>query len=127
VSSCSANYAWGLYEIELATGDRRVLSDAQSAGQRLESPSDVLFVDADPPYALVADARALFVVELTSGARRVLSGCVGEACERIAGHGPQIFGGKLALDLDRCRVLVAHEATIYAVDLASGDRSVVSH
>jgi hypothetical protein len=73
-----------------------------------------------------ASAYGIFVVDLESGRRRVLSGCTSHACERIAGRGPMLHGGKLALDPNGCRMLVAHENTVYAVDLASGDRSIVT-
>ena len=114
----------GLLAVDLATGERTVLSGGGiGTGTALDSPRDVV-LDTANNRALVVDWRddAVVAVDLATGNRTFLSGQGTGAGSTL--DGPQ----SLALDAANNRVLVATtvEPIVYAVDLATGDRTVFS-
>ncbi len=119
-------FADELLTVDLATGDRAVLSGATAGtGPALVSPTNFAMDDTNN-RALLYDAglSALVAVNLTTGDRSILA-------NDATGVGPSLSASNdLVLDSVNNRVLVANGATgdskVLAVNLANGDRSVLS-
>lgn len=112
----------GLLELDRASGDRRVVNDLQ--GAPFTNPTAVVY-DETGNAAFVADetAEAIFRVELSTGSATVFS-----AEGSGVGTGPRLWQPiGLALDPDRDRLLVYHQAfgILLAVDLQTGDRTEI--
>ncbi len=113
----------GIRAVDLATGDRVVLSDDASAGPKLDVPED-LDLESGRDRLLVADRdlKAIFAVSLADGSRSILS-------DATHGSGPTF-----ALPVAVCvvasqgRALVADllADALFSVDLITGARSIVS-
>lgn len=113
-----------LLELDLDTGNRSVISDADTgAGTPFLFLEDVV-TDTANNRALVLDIRldALLAVDFSTGDRRVIS-------DPITGTGPG-FNRPLDMDLDTAknRVLVVDTALalLMEIDLVNGDRRVIS-
>jgi DNA-binding beta-propeller fold protein YncE len=115
-----------LISVDLETGARTLLvGDAIGSGYELRSPGD-LALDPEARRVLVYDGRApaLLAIDLETGARTVISG-------PTVGQGPSLADVlSLALDPARQRVLASsgflETSRIFAVDLTTGDRTVMS-
>jgi len=122
-----------LTAIDLTSGDRTDISSASiGTGPIIDGPNDVV-LDAANNRALIAayQANAVIAVNLSNGDRSVISEGDGEVPE--VGTGPEIeFMQSIALDSASNRVLVTAEHSdgsvdaIIAVDLATGNRSILS-
>ena len=112
-----------LFSINLATGERAVISDDSSPGAEFEEPVG-LALRGDGNTALVVDARAgvLFSVNLQTGARTVISGENPDTGEVIGTEFELIDGHSIILDEGNNRVLIsnAEEEELHSVDLATG-------
>ena len=112
--------------VDLSSGERTFVSPPTSVGTGPTIGPSVIALEED--LALVTDSFTLFAVDLASGARRIVS-------DPSTGSGPR-FGHPDAVVLDGGRALVLatnfdsldkdHDEALFAVDLASGDRSIVS-
>lgn len=127
-----------LIAIELATGNRTLISGEASDGEPLANATH-LALDAEKNRVIVLDAGrigtepvepALVAIDLTTGARTVLVRGAGEA-----DSGPALVSTTaMALDIPGNRVLVAATDTtvdpvaeaILAVDLETFERTVIS-
>lgn len=124
-----------LYMVDLTTGDRTIITDnSTGSGPGLVSPRD-MDIDVAGNRVIVGDSglNALITVDLTSGARTVLSDA-----STGAGSNFIVLEG-IAMDSVTNKVLVANrmtfqnivgpevtEAGIIAVDLDTGDRSILN-
>jgi hypothetical protein len=121
VSGSSAN-GGALFTVNLATGDRTLVSDdVTGTGSSMTVPASVAF-DSATGRALVMDWNAdiLFAIDLTSGDRTVVSDNVG------IGVGPNFsVPFDMALDIDNNRAVVTDYGadSLFAIDLTSGDRT----
>jgi DNA-binding beta-propeller fold protein YncE len=121
VSGSSAN-GGALFTVNLATGDRTLVSDdVTGTGPSMTVPASVAF-DSATGRALVMDWNAdiLFAIDLTSGDRTVVSDNVG------IGVGPNFsVPFDMALDIDNNRAVVTDYGadSLFAIDLTSGDRT----
>ena len=131
-------YGGNLLRVNRASGDRTVVSGClnaactatRGAGPALQGPR---FVVRAPDGAwLVADRApqaghyAIVRVDPASGDRTVVSGCANAACSSVVGSGPalvRLFG--LALEPSGS-LAVADGQAVYRIDLASGNRSLLS-
>lgn len=116
----------GLLAVDPVTGDRTLFSDStHGTGTNFSNLRDVV-VDVPNSRALVTDVAldAIFAVNLTTGDRTVIS-----QFSTSTGAGPD-FGAPthLALDYPNRRVLVSayEHFAVFAMDLATGDRTVLS-
>jgi DNA-binding beta-propeller fold protein YncE len=116
-----------LKQVSMATGDRRVIADNNTgAGPDILSPAAIA-LDAANNRVLVLDEwlDALLEVDLSTGDRSVIS-------DAVTGAGPIFDVARpllsLALDLAHNRALVSDNSlgALLAVDLDSGDRSIIS-
>jgi hypothetical protein len=119
-----------VFAVDLNNGDRSVLSNAATgSGTVFDFPSDItLDTSSNPARALVVSfsLKAVFAVDLVTGDRTVLS-------DQSTGSGP-LFSSPLDITLDTstspARALVTDSnfvvSRVLAVDLATGDRSVLS-
>jgi hypothetical protein len=127
-----------LLAVDLASGDRTAIASAEvGAGDPLLAPFD-LALDAANDRVIVLDTDAtdpqnpvatIFAVALATGDRTVIA-------SGSSGSGPELFAPTaMAIDAANARVLVAATdrtnidnpvGAILAVDLASGDRTVVA-
>ncbi len=116
----------GLFEVDLLTGDRSIVSDSVTGAGPLWAFPDSVDIDTTANLAYVADDgdTVIYRVNLTTGDRTVLSDNAG------TGSGPSItFPNDLALDLPGNRALILNRGSrdeVMAVDLTTGDRSIVS-
>lgn len=134
-------FAVAVIEVDLDTGDRRVFSDdddengggvAVGEGPAWSDPHAIA-LDTDNQQLYVEDyfSQTVFAVSLAPaslGDRSVFSG--GDARSPV-GTGPQFSAARLVLDEEGGRLLattgdVEEGAGLYAFDLLTGDRSVVS-
>lgn len=134
-------FAYAVIEVDLATGDRSVFSDdddengggvAVGEGPAWIEP-DAIALDSGNQRLYVQDdfLDTVFAVSLapaTLGDRSVFSG--GDAKSPV-GTGPRFTATRFVLDEDGGRLLgpagyVEEGAGVYALDLQTGDRSVVS-
>ena len=116
-------------EVDLATGDRTVLSGGGAgSGPALDRPVRAVLEPADPPRLLVLDEGLLAVVGVQVGAgagsgdRAILS-------DSVTGAGdPFLSFGAAALDAALSGLVVCDPVAgqVTSVDLASGDRSLLS-
>jgi len=109
--------------IDLASGNRTIISDATiGSGPLLGNPRDVIY-DASNSRLLVADATldALLEIDIASGDRAVIS-------DSSTGTGTQISSSEnLELDAANNRVLLVEQLRgLIAIDLTSGDRTVLN-
>jgi DNA-binding beta-propeller fold protein YncE len=113
----------GLVAVDLATGDRAVVSSATAgAGPELFHPQAVV-VDAAGNRALLHDVGggALLAVDLATGDRTVIA-------DDATGEGPALGATSgMALDAAGNRVLMADRAWngLLAINLTTGDREIV--
>ena len=119
------DFGGGLYErrlvaVDLATGDRTLVSgDGVGSGPLLIFGNDMV-LDGQGGRALVAGNSEVFAVDLASGARSELSG-------PNAGAGPALSGVEcLAWDAQEQRLLVVGgNGSVFDVDPATGDRALL--
>ncbi len=112
--------------VDLATGNRTVISDANTgSGTALGDPQDIV-LDTANNRALVVDLglKAVLAVDLATGNRTVIS-------DANTGSGMALSDPVgIALDTANNRALVVdsglNSKAVLAVDLATGDRSVIS-
>ncbi len=110
--------------IDLDSGNRRIVSDAvNGTGPPLANPSG-LVIEADNNRLLLAQSGALLAIDLNSGNRTVVS-------DANTGEGPLLSAPEGAfLDTKNNRLLVCNNHddlnALIAIDLVSGDRSVLS-
>ena len=115
--------------VDVATGDRTPISGGSvGAGEALQVPT-ALALDEANGTLLVGDdgANRLFAVNLAVGDRTLLSGV--DAGGITIGTGPAFVTMEaMAFDAANTRVLVADSglAALMAVDLATGNRSILS-
>lgn len=112
-----------LVAIDLSSGNRTVLSDATTGtGNPFREPTGVA-LDVSNNRAIVLDlADRLFAVDLDTGNRTVIS-------DNAVGTGIRLdLPSAITLDSANNRVLVINYVVkaVVAIDLASGDRSIVS-
>jgi sugar lactone lactonase YvrE len=113
-----------LFSVDLATGDRTVISDATTgAGPALTVPDSVVYDELND-RALVMDWNAgiLFAIDLATGDRTAISDNAG-----IGAGTTFSVPFDMALDIRRNRVLITDYGrdTVTAVDLTTGDRTQV--
>ncbi|MEQ8763380.1 MAG: Ig-like domain-containing protein [Planctomycetota bacterium] len=107
--------------LNLTTGERRIVSgDGVGGGQDLSFP-DRLATNADGSKIWVSDFRRVMEIDTATGDRFQLTGD-----DRGTGPVFDTIPGALVLDEARNRLLVAFRVDILAVDLATGDRTVLS-
>jgi DNA-binding beta-propeller fold protein YncE len=123
--------ATGLIAVDLTSGDRTIIAnDVTGAGPSLAG-SDGVDIDVAAGFAYVANTyddafeHLIYKVNLVSGDRTVLSDTVS------AGTGTALnFPSDIGLDIDGNRALVLNrggvQENLMAVDLTTGDRSIVS-
>ena len=132
--------------VDLSNGNRTVLSDANDTtnqnlmvgnGPGFSFPTSIIFDSSNPanPRALVADGGllAIVAVDLTTGDRSIVSDDSDETNGNAAvGTGPG-FSSPISItidntDADNPRALIADEDlnAVIAIDLATGNRSVLS-
>jgi hypothetical protein len=122
-------YTKALGFMDPTTGQRQIVSDANTgSGPLFSSPTD-LFIDAAANRAFVVDrGPEVFEVDLASGERSIVSGAG-------RGVGPEWTGpARIAFDRNRERLYILDsppstafpEPGVYAVEMSSGDRSIVS-
>src|SRR5688572_11979753 len=110
--------------VDLDSGVRTVLSDATNSGPMFAIPSAIA-IDFTRGEALVADLQhpyALYAVHLTSGARRVLS-------SSTVPNAQEAFDTVTTMTIDAVNdraLLPQFFGRVLAVDLASGQRTVMS-
>jgi DNA-binding beta-propeller fold protein YncE len=120
----AACFSGEVYEIDVASGDRTLLADGLTVGSgpEIERPEDVEF---DPtsgrPYVLDSLGKSVFTIDPATLARTLVTG-------PTLGTGPalSISADEIALELDEGRLFVADGETVYAVDVATGDRTTFS-
>ena len=118
--------ALGLFSVDLATGNRSIVSDAATGSGPLWGFADSLDADlaTDTGYVTDDGDTALYSVNLTSGDRAVISNNAG------IGTGPSIsFPNDVRIDTANNRAFIVNRGTfsnLMAIDLASGDRTIVS-
>ncbi|UTW47037.1 hypothetical protein [Bacterioplanoides sp. SCSIO 12839] len=132
--------------IDLSNGNRTILSNADDttnqnlmvgSGPGLDNPRSITFDSSNPasPRALIADGglSALVAVDLASGDRSIISDDNDETNNNaVVGTGPGIsFPSSITVDntdADNPRALIADLDlnAIIAIDLTSGNRSVLS-
>ena len=91
-----------------------------------DSTSTVVVVDGDRG---VSPFRAIFRVNLATGARTLVSGCSDATCSGTVGSGPLFSDGVIGLGVLSGGDLVVSDGllrALFAVDGATGDRSVLS-
>ena len=121
----------GLFAVDLNTGDRTVIANDGTGSGPSIAGSDGVDIDVAGGFAYVANTyddafqHLIYKVSLVSGDRTVLSDTVS------AGTGTALnFPSDIALDIDGNRALVLNrggaQENLMAVDLTSGDRSIVS-
>ena len=112
-----------LFSINLATGERSIVSDDDSTGPSFSLPVG-LALKSDGNTALVVDAQAgvLFSVNLQTGARSVISGENPDTGEVIGSEFELIDGHSILLDEGNNRVLISNldNEDILSVDLTTG-------
>lgn len=114
-----------LYEIDISTGKRTVLSSASvGTGPSLEEPTGLtLNNDETKAYVLDDDASALYEIDLATGNRRVVS-------DDSTGTGSGFSGPKaVRLNSSETKAFVIDSSanSLIEVDLATGNRSIVSN
>jgi DNA-binding beta-propeller fold protein YncE len=115
--------------IDIATGDRAVLSgNGAGAGEDMQFPFG-LALDEVNRHVLVGDdgSGMLLAVDMDNGSRTVLSGV--DSGGTPHGQGPDLGAiAAIAFDAQDNRVLVADPElpALLAVDLATGDRGILS-
>lgn len=118
-----------LVAVSYATGERTIVSDdATGMGPQLQDPAAAA-LDTENNRVLVVDGPALLAVDLATGDRTVLA-------DAATGTGDPLFDPfELALDVAGNRALVLDVDdtdpqnpvhTLFAVDLATGDRTVIA-
>jgi hypothetical protein len=110
-----------LFAVDLASGDRSILSDSFTGeGRPFDEPRDIALAG---DLALVTDGWSVIAVDLATGNRSVVS-------NGSRGQGPAFLDYVRGIVVDGNRAFVATESdtnfNLLAVDLASGDRSFVS-
>jgi len=123
-----------IFRVDLATGVRTVLSDATTPNNVAMFPNAVtMTLDRFPPRnrLLVGDQgsggagenHAIYTVDLTTGARAILSSNIAPN-----GNNPFSFIGGIAVDANRALVLQPFSSSIFSVDLLTnpGNRTVYS-
>ncbi len=126
--------------VDLTTGTRSVISDLVDdtagggmvgSGPGFQFPESVVF-DADDQRLYVGDSGtdaiiSVSLVAATLGNRTIVSS---DAVDPMVGDGPTINPNALFLDSAEARLLATDRTTnagaIHAIDLATGDRTVVS-
>jgi hypothetical protein len=122
-------YTKALRFMDPTTGERQIVSDANTgSGPLFSSPTD-LAIDAGANRAFVVDGGPEVIeVNLASGERSIVSGAG-------RGIGPEWTGpARIALDLNNNRLYILDspqstafpDPAVYAVDMSSGDRAIVS-
>ncbi|MDX1696780.1 MAG: PQQ-binding-like beta-propeller repeat protein, partial [Thiohalobacterales bacterium] len=106
-----------------AKGNRRMVSgDSTGTGASFIDPRTAIIDEANN-RAIVSDQGlpGLVAVDLATGNRTVFSQ------DGVAGAGPAFTSlGRLRLDAANNRILVSDVVTLLAVDLATGDRAIIS-
>ena len=105
-----------LLAVDLATGDRTVVSDPATGNGPQFLFAEAIVVDGD--RALVLSGRTIFAVDLASGDRSIVSNA-------STGVGP-MFDDPDEIALAGNYLLVADDYSLLAVELASGDRTILS-
>jgi DNA-binding beta-propeller fold protein YncE len=112
-----------LFSINLATGERSVISDQGSPGPAFDTPLG-LALKSDGNTALVIDAfdGILFSINLQTGARSVISGENPDTGEIIGPGFALIDSHAIVLDEDNNRALISNldDSSIFLVDLSTG-------
>ena len=116
---------FGLYAVDLDTGDRTILSDSVSVGSGpvFIAPADVV-VDTAANRAVVLDSSlGLLAVDLMTGDRSVVS-------DSTTGSGP-LFGFADGFEIDKSTeigyVVDDGGKAVYSVDIVTGDRAILSN
>jgi streptogramin lyase len=110
------------------TGDRGVLSSEDvGSGPSLRRPFDVT-LEADGQILMTDNSnRALVRVDPQTGDRMIFSGCTTLDCSAPIGLGPPFSViGMLALESSGDALLTATQRSVFRVDAASGDRTILS-
>ena len=114
-----------IFEVDLATGDRTIISDAMTGtGPNIFSPRSIS-LNALENKAYVVDSwsnDALFEVDLITGDRTIIS-------NTMTGTGPNFMSPMMASlnsAEDKVYVIDRDAQALFEVDLSTGDRSVVS-
>jgi hypothetical protein len=112
-----------IYEVDLATADRSVVSDSNNAGPAMTWPTE-MFIDADNNRAIVVDVNfdGVIAVDLDTGQRTAISDNSG------TGTGPAYgYTVAIAVDLPNDRALVLDsQMGLFDVVLSTGDRTILS-
>ena len=112
-----------LFSINLATGERSIISDDETSGPEFSNPTG-LALKSDGNTALVVDARTgvLFSVNLQTGARTVISGKNPDTGEVIGSEFELEDSYSMLLDEDNNRALISNldSGGLWFVDLTTG-------
>lgn len=115
----------GFLTVDPVTGDRALLSGLPAG---ITDPTLVRSIDVDETNnrLLVVTPTSVFTVDLDNGALAVLSGTdVVTPSDAITGNGPLLVDAS-AITVDGTRALVSdNNGAIIAIDLATGDRTIV--
>lgn len=125
-----------LLEVDLTTGDRRIVSDSRTGtGAAWNSPSFVA-LDSANNRALVTDfiSGALLVVDLSNGDRNIISDantgsgpCFRILSDRSTGGGGEFEFSEVVWDNNSKRLWALDpRGLVFAVDSTTGDRCIVS-
>ncbi len=114
-----------IFEVDLATGNRTIISDAMTgSGPNLSNPKSIT-LNALESKAYVVDSLfqdILFEIDLSTGNRTIVS-------DAMTGSGPN-FISPLSANLnaleDKAYVVDRDAQAIFMVDLTTGDRTVIS-
>jgi hypothetical protein len=127
----SASGAGSLIEIDLASGDRRVISGANAAGEIIGTgpslDSAIQVIVESETHALVLQSDKIVRVHLPTGNRTIISGPDGMD---VQGSGPQLVDATgFVLDdrADPALAYVAAARTVIEVELDNGNRRTVSN
>ncbi len=124
--STTSDVVFPLYEVDLAHGTRRLVSDrTRGSGPLLMAVGGIA---VDGPRALVTGSddqtrSAVLAVDRSSGNRSILSGASRGSGPALQGQGPIVVDGRRALVSSAGTV---DGALLVGVDLQSGDRTLLS-
>jgi DNA-binding beta-propeller fold protein YncE len=111
-------------QIHLDHGHRTyVTGQGVGSGPELKYPKGIV-LDANNDVAYVSDADALFAVRLSTGVRRIVSSA---AAGSVVGAGPAVHVQlDLGADLASNRAYMFGAEALFAIDLTTGDRTLIS-
>ena len=121
-----------LFAVDLTTGNRSLISSAGRGSGPSLNVADAIALDAANNRLLAADSNsargAVIAIDLDSGNRTVLSG-FNATNDQLLGAGPEFVSPEsVDFDADNGRLLIADASldSVFIVDLATGERSVVT-